>query len=364
MNRPFAFMAAVISASLSSASVAAEPMSSLRIAAVRDGAVCASVDGGALRCFGQASSRARLPVWSRDGTKIAFVDDADPAVALAWLVVLDQHGQPLSRLPIKPLAAGEVQGGMRFVESVEWLGTDRVVVSGTINPSSTESLVYDLSRRVVVAAYVDDAQGASFSPDGRHVLLVDGAPHFTAAAARAPVLRLDGRPVLSGLPADPGALGPVRWSADRSRFAFMARDASDGDRVVLGDVPGGGAGWVDLPASKSEAPTLPALFWSGQDLHVQRLVPAGQQGAAVEGRGAAPGARQQLLEDLVLVGPTGRRRWKRMAEPAPNPLRAAEAFRNEALRHSLPPGAQDADVWCKACALDAMTRRRSGDGSD
>ncbi|MGM9513009.1 hypothetical protein ACS5PK_02025 [Roseateles sp. DB2] len=364
MNRPSAFIAAVISASLSNGSVAAQAMSGVRIAAVHDGSVCASVDGAAMRCFGQASSKARLPVWSRDGTRIAFVDDADPALALAWLVVLDQHGQQLSRLPIKPLAAGEVQSGLRFVESLEWLDADRVVVSGTINPSSTESLVFDLSRRAVVAEYVDDAQGASFSPDGRHVLLVDGAPHFAAAAARAPVLRLDGRPVLSSLSADLGAIGPVRWSADGSRFALTARDASGHHRLVLGNAPANTAHWIDLPASKSEADAPPALFWSGQDLHVQRLLPAGQQGAAAEGGRAAPGARTQTLEDLVLVGAPGGRRWKRMTVPAPNPQRAAAILRSESLRHSLPPGFGDADVWCRACVLDKVARRRSGGGND
>ncbi|MBB2486904.1 hypothetical protein H5407_16875 [Mitsuaria sp. WAJ17] len=122
-----------------------------------------------------ASSRARLPAWSRDGSRIAYIDDADPGSALAWLVVIDPQGRALSRLPIKPLAVGEGCSGMRFVESLEWLGSDRVVASGSLNPSSTESLVFDLGRNAVVAEYVDDGRGASFSPDGRHVLLVEGA---------------------------------------------------------------------------------------------------------------------------------------------------------------------------------------------
>lgn len=365
MNRLLSMMAValVAGASLSAGSSAAPSLSGLRIAAVRDGQVCVSLDGGALHCFGTTASRARLPAWSRDGSRIAYFDDADPGSALAWLVVIDPQGRALTRLPIKPLAAGEVRSGMRFVESLEWLGSDRVVASGSLNPSSTESLVFDLGRNAVVAEYMDDGRGASFSPDGRHVLLVEGAPHFTSGDTRAPVLSLNGQAVLAGLPVDLSAIGPVRWSADGTRFALTARDASGLHRLVLGHAQTKAARWVDLPPAPSDAAPAPELFWSGHDLHVQRLVPGERQGAASEAKGSAPGARQLRMDDHVLSTDQRESRWKRVAEPAVNPVHAAATLRATTLGHSLPAGVLDADVWCKSCALDLVARRR-GDAAD
>lgn len=365
MNRLLSTMAMALAAgaSLSAEPAAAAPLPGLRIAAVRDGQVCVSLDGGALRCFGQASSRARLPAWSRDGERVAYIDEAEPGAALAWLVVTGPQGQPLVRLPIKPLADGEVRSGMRAVEALEWLGSERVVVSGTLNPSSTESLVFDVGRAAVVAEYVDDGRGASFSPDGRHVLLVEGAPHFTGAQARAPVLSLDGKAVLEGLHADLAELGPVRWSTDGTRFALTARDAAGRHRLVLGHAQTSAAHWVDLPPSSPGASAAPALFWSGHELHVQRLVLVGKGRAAVQTARSAPGARQLGIEDQVLSAEQGRSAWKRVPEPVINPVRAAAQLRSAALGQALPAGVVDADVWCRACVLNQVARRR-GDAAD
>ena len=351
-------LALVAGASLCVASSAAPPLSGMRIAAVRDGKVCVSLDGGALHCFGSAASKARLPAWSRDGTRIAYIDQSDPGAALAWLVVTNPNGQPLSRLPIKPLALGEVRSGMRFVESLEWLDSDRVVASGTINPSSTESLVFDLGRGAVVAEYVDDGRGASFSPDGRHVLLVEGAPHFSGPGGRAPVLSLNGQAVLADLHADPGAVGPVRWSADGTRFALTARDAAGRRRLVVGHAQTKAARWVDLPSPPSDADPAPELFWSGHELHVQRLVPVEKRERATEAKGKAPGARPLSVDDQVLSSDPRDGTWKRADKPAANPFQAAARLRSATLGHSLPADVQDADLWCRACALDQIARRR------
>lgn len=373
MNRLLSMITTALAAGTSLAALppAAPPPSGMRIAAVRDGQVCVSLDGGVLQCFGPASSKARLPTWSRDGGRIAYIDEAEPGTALAWLVVINPQGQPLARLPIHPLADGEVRSGMRFVETLEWLGTDRLVVSGSLNPSSTESLVFDLNRAAVVADYIDDGRGASFSPDGRHVLLVEGAPHFTGAPARAPVLSLDGRPVLGGLHADLAELGPVRWSPDSARFALTARDAAGRHRLVLGHAQTSVVRWMDLPPARPGASPAPMLFWSGQALHVQRLVPVEKGRAALEtsgsasgsATGSAPGGRPLGVDDQVLRADRPGGSWQRVAEAAVNPVQTAATLRSATLAHALPAGVTDADVWCRACALDHVARRR-GDSND
>ncbi len=360
MNHRIPLFVALVAASLAAAGPALAAGPAMRMALVRDGSVCASVDGSPLRCFATGSSKPRLPVWSRDGNRIAFIDDGAPANALASLVVIDVHGQVQSRTALKPVASGEVRSGMRFVESLQWLSADRVVVSGSINPSSTEHLVVDLLRGGVVAEHVDDAGGASFSPDGQHVLTIDGAPHFSAPASRAPVLRLDGQELLKGLPADTAAMGRARWAADGNAFALAAQPASGPWRLVLGQVATGGARWVDLPFDWGAGSKAPTLFWSGTELHLQRLVPAPRTGAAAA-TAAAPGARAQSVEDWVWSGPLQAGAWKRAAVPALDPARAAAALRAAALAVSPVPGALDADLWCTGCALDRVARRSGAD---
>ncbi|MFC0134313.1 hypothetical protein CR105_26980 [Massilia eurypsychrophila] len=124
---------------------------------------------------------------------------------------------------------------MRFVDALEWIAADRLVVSGSINPSSSEYLVFDLLTGAVVGGYVDDAQGAEFSPDDQHVITVSGAPDFTARGSRAPVLKLDDQPVVGGLNVDLAFAKKPSWSADSRSFAIAARDASGQMRVVLGE---------------------------------------------------------------------------------------------------------------------------------
>ena len=107
--------------------------------------ICVRQEKGPMNCFAGSSATKSLPVWSKDGSKIAYIEAADKTLALANLVVIDQYGQVIQRMSIKPNVPGEVQSGMRFVESVEWLTRDSIVVSGTVNPSTTEYNVFDLA---------------------------------------------------------------------------------------------------------------------------------------------------------------------------------------------------------------------------
>lgn len=356
MNQHVAIGALVISWWLAG-SLEASPLSGVKIAAVRDGEVCVSADGGALSCLGSTAPKARLPVWSRDGTKIAYIGYADSETALAWLMVVDQHGQVQSRIAIKPVVKGEVSSGMRAVESLEWIGSDRVVVSGSVNPSCSESLVVDLQQNSVVGGYIDNARGASFSPDGRHVVTIDGAPHFSAKTARAPVLRLDGREVLKGLHPDLGGASSVRWSADGSNFALIANDYSGHIRLLLGYAPSNFVRWVDFPVSASSEVKKTTLFWSGGDLHLQRVVAYKEpMMAGSKKQSVALGARNLTFEESVLVAGQHNSTWKRSSSFGISPVRAASGVRSAVLGKALPPDVHDVDVWCTGCALDKVSR--------
>ncbi|MCM8580719.1 hypothetical protein [Accumulibacter sp.] len=358
MNHFFTWVSVAVSSSFVVAALAAPNVPTMRFAAVRDGAVCVSVDNIALRCLSAANSKARLPVWSRDGSRIAYVDEASPGSALAWLVVIDQHGQVLSRLPIKSVDNGEVRSGMRFVEALEWVAADRLVVSGSINPSSTEYLVFDLLSGTVVGGYIDDAHGAAFSPDGQHVLTVNGAPHFTAPRSRAPALMLDEQPVVSDLDPDLTSAGKPSWSTDSRSFAMAARDAAGRMRMVLGKAASKTVRWDDLPFPVVETDRAPTVFWVGNELYIQRIVTAPRTAPSGKSQKGGPGARNEAVENFVLAVGTRGAAWKRVTEPVVAPAKAAAALRASAAATQRAASAQqDLDVWCSGCELDAVPRR-------
>ena len=135
MSRSYAIQLVGAYAAIIGSAHAAQP---LHIAFVQDRAICTIIDSAPTNCFGAVNVQISLPVWSRDGTKIAYIENTNSAQALATLVIVDKFGQGLSRTAIKPLPNGEVRSGMRFVESVEWIGPEQVAVSGSVNPSTTE----------------------------------------------------------------------------------------------------------------------------------------------------------------------------------------------------------------------------------
>ena len=63
----------------------------------------------------------------------------------------------------------------------------------------------------------------------------------------------------------------------------------------------------------------------------------------MEGAGNGPGSRRLGVDDQVLSTERGESTWKRVAEPAVNPFRAAANLRAATLGHSLPAGIVDAD---------------------
>src|SRR5207249_116264 len=113
-------------------------------------------------------------VWSREGDRIAFLAKGLSPSVLSTLFVIDRSGKRLAEIPLKAVGAGEVRSGMRQVESVEWVSSNRLVVSGTINPSSTEYLVVDVATGKIINEFVGDAFGAAFSPGGNSYIGATG----------------------------------------------------------------------------------------------------------------------------------------------------------------------------------------------
>jgi hypothetical protein len=148
-------------------SVSATPRE-IRTVMVVDNEICIKYGDGPITQLTEDGFAKAIPTWSKDGAQIAFIEGVKDQGAMAKLVIIDMNHNAISEMSIHPYLPGEVESGMRSVEALEWLTADRLVVSGTVNPSTTEYDVIDLTRRVVTKQVFNDGQGAAFSPDGQH----------------------------------------------------------------------------------------------------------------------------------------------------------------------------------------------------
>jgi hypothetical protein len=161
-----------------------------------------------------------LPLWSKDGGRIAFLRAVSQEQALANLIVLDPNGDKTAEIVIRP-ADNAPPAGMRFVEDVEWLSSERIAVSGSINPSTAENLVFDLPSSREVRDFYDDGSRAVYSPDGAHVAYQVGSPHFTPAEEREPALEVDGKRVFPERGVQLSFIAEPRWSPNSRKLAVV-----------------------------------------------------------------------------------------------------------------------------------------------
>ncbi len=180
------------------------------------------------------------PLWSKDGTKIAFERKIDRGVALDNLIVIDpETGQTLATLLICPTSPGE-EYDVRYIEGFEWLTEDKIVAKGSIDPSSTHTFVYDINTGKELTDYVDHDGGAVFSPDGEHAATRNGSPHFTPEPDRAPELDIDNQRVYPANGIHPVFLSKPAWSQDSEKVAVVVEDdESKQPSVVVCGLKGG-----------------------------------------------------------------------------------------------------------------------------
>jgi hypothetical protein len=289
-----------------------------------------------------------LPVWSPDGNRIAFVRiSARPG--LGDIVVLSSTGQELLAATFRPSDANV--SGMRFIEELEWISPERLMVSGSMNPSTGESAVIDARTGKEVAGYLADGPSVAFSPDAKHVAYEAPVPHFMPVEERRPRLCLDDgcdlRRASGGYPSDPQrhiefATYPV-WSPSSSVVAVLAQDYRTNGLLLIAQSAGGQATEFPLPASSpgrsifgynSENEKLYRIYWSGETA----FAVAGDAAWKLEPHGTA------LIPVLPESVPTG-------DITAALQLRRVEEARFKAL------GASQVDSWCASCALRLLPRR-------
>jgi hypothetical protein len=306
-------------------------------------------DNGSLLTLTSDGVQKSLPTWSKNGTKIAFVEKTDKAIALASLVVMDATGNELSEIPIKPSAPGEVRSGMRYVETLEWLTTRRIAVSGTVNPSTTEYDIFELVGGALVKQFFDDGYGATFSQDGQHYAYVNGSPHFTPVDERVPTLNVDDEPVFRETGNHLEFTGAPEWSQDSSAVAIAMRNLQTGKRGILiwheGETR---ASFIELPTSISVSPSI---SWNGGTLYLTNQSPD-----AAFGEKRLPSSTWVLTLNSSGVGS-----WTTIpSKTVPDELLSAEALRHDLEIKARVDGGRDADFWCNSCELNLLPRRSGG----
>lgn len=294
-----------------------------------------------------------LPVWSKDGEYIAFVEQADSGIALAKLVEIDRRGRLLNEVPIKPISPGEIASGMRYVESLQWLTANRIVASGSVNPSTVEYNILDPTNKKSVKEFFDDGHGAAFSPDGNHYAYVSGNPHFSPTGDRALTLSIDDKAVFSGTGDTEFVAAPL-WSADGHLLgALMADQKGPWSAVIVNTRSSASVSLVSLPFEPNAREPIDAgsLFWSGNDLYLARKV--------IDTHPLHPvlGVIQHALQWWVLIESSGSWRAIETARVPENAVAKAKAARAEFKKSVETAGVKDYDFWCQNCDLSALPRR-------
>ena len=269
-----------------------------------------------------------LPVWSHDGSKIAFNRVTNPGRALSELVVVDETGRQVNDLLVRP-AGKTPPEGLRYVESVEWLTNNTIAVGGTQNIDLTETVIFDLSSGAEIESIVDNRGGPVFSQDGAHFAYLTGMPHFSPETSWRPTLNIDNVPVFP----KPGDhvifISSPRWSTEGDELAIAARDyATQKIEILERRSPD----TVRVMPLNSEITEGIDFFWSNGELYIT----SGRRTWKAQGDDLAEVPAQSALD--------------------PGQLARVEQHRQNAIVREL-GGDSDSDSWCASCPLSALPRK-------
>jgi hypothetical protein len=243
--------------------------------------------------------------------------------------VIDENGRQLHDILVRPTEKAP-PGGMRFVENVEWLSSQTIAVSGSVNPSLTETVVIDLKSGREVKDIYDDDGGPVFSRDGSRVAYIDGMPHFSPATSGRPTLNIDYRPIFPTPGSHVVFLTKPQWSADSTSLAVVCEDfgTKQASLVIWQSSKGISVLPLDLMGAKAVD-----VFWSGTNWYVKNS------------------DRAWRVQDgtVAQVPPYS----------AVNPSEQAQLEGKKLDLSMRDSGVTDWDFWCQHCSLAILPRHQT-----
>jgi hypothetical protein len=299
---------------------------------VKDNEIFVATDGSQPQQITRDGIGKFLPLWSKDGSKIAFNQVIDAKRGLGELVVIDERGHQINDVLLRPPDAAPPEG-LRYVESMEWLSEDRIAISGTQNISVIETVVVDLtSGKEAVDIVNNGGKEPVFSRDGLHFAYLDGTPHFSPQQSWRPTLNIDDKPVFPKAGHRVTFLSRPQWSGGSDKLAILAKDYQTKKSSVVR------SGILPQKCRRSR--------WIMS--RMIKLICFGTKPTCSSNPAIALGA---WINGAVVEVPR---------EAAISPLDQAklDAKRSEAMVHEA-GGGNDADFWCQSCSLAALPRKAS-----
>lgn len=296
------------------------------------------------------------PIWSKGGSKIAYSPDVDPSIALGDIAIIDgESGRQLQEIHVCPTDP-KVGYSVERIDGIEWLTDDRIAAVGSVNPSTAETFVYDIKTGSQVDDYIDDAGGAVFSPDGKHVATLSGSPHWTPEDSKEPELDIDDQRVYPAKGVHMELVSGPTWSDDGSRIAAVFRNYQTNEiSLVVCGLHGQCIGSA-LPSGTQNTVDDYLIQWSGSRVYVTSDRLSALIGASTvkswsfqqdEAR-AMPDKAPRYLQPTALDSP--QIRLAKLHQVGGD--EAVTIFNNIQKL-----GGSEADFWCQNCALATMPRK-------
>jgi hypothetical protein len=324
--------------SLSSINRIAAAQTGISLAMVLHDEIYVSYNGGELAPLTADRTAKAYPLWSQNGKKIAFVE-TNSDITSTKVVVIDHNGRTLASFPVHPGSSTTRNVGMRDVEGLEWLADQNIVVTGSINPSTTEYDVFDAITGRQLDQFFDDGRGMAFSPNGRQYAHIAGGPHFTPADEQANNLKIGHSTIFPLDQRKVTFLSAPQWSADSHSLSVFAAEYNGNAHYVVLWRENNGVSLVNIPFA---ADVVQAMFWSGSNLYL----------SIMSDPPPSPPEIWQVFGGKTLIRAAAAPEAARLAA-------SAEALSEQMQELVAAAGGSQANFWCKDCALAALPRKTS-----